>query len=136
LVNPKVYSGDTWGAVILPVHYSIQADLCVVLTTMIGVLTQKELLDFCRDLKADHRFSPDFNQLVEVSPGAGSALHLGDLDAVRMADPFSLNSKRAIVVYSAVDFGVARMYEMMHGGKVQVFRSVREAMEFLGLPAE
>jgi hypothetical protein len=103
---------------------------------MVGVLTQKEVLDFCRELKADPRFSPEFNQLVEVSPGAGSALHIGDLDAVRMADPFSLHSKRAIVVYSDVDFGVARMYEMMHGGNVQVFRSIREAMDFLGIPAE
>ena len=38
------------------------------------------------------------------------------------------------MVQAEVDYGVARMYEMMHGGQIQVFRSLEEPQQFLGLP--
>ena len=98
---------------------------------MTGLVTQKELLNFCDDLASNPYFESNFKQLIEVSAGALAELHYGDLEQMRRADPFTPASKRAIAVHSDVDFGVARMYEMIHGGNVRVFRSVDEALQFL-----
>ena len=59
------------------------------------------------------------------------------ISAVRMAQtattahPFSKQSRRAIVVHTEVDFGVARMYELMPGGHIHVFRSLEMARKVL-----
>lgn len=36
------------------------------------------------------------------------------------ADPFSKQSRRAIVAHAEVDFGIARMYELMHGAPYSI----------------
>jgi hypothetical protein len=56
--------------------------------------------------------------------------------AATNVDPFSKRSRRAIVVHADVDYGVARMYEVLHGGQIQVFRSIEKAREFLALKQE
>jgi hypothetical protein len=130
--SPELYAGTTWGGR-MAVQYCIDPERRVVITSLAGVVSEEELLDLCSHLSNDPRFSAYFSQLIEVEQGASAVLHYSDLSHVRDKDPFSKESLRAIVVHSAVDFGNARMYEMLWGGQAQVFTSVTEAMEFLGL---
>ena len=93
------------------------------------------MLRFFHELRNNPQFDPSFDQLVDVANAATALLTYATLDSVRRADPFGA-SKRAIVVHSDVDFGVARMYEGIHGGNIQVFKNLSEAMAFLGLPTD
>src|SRR5690348_1454845 len=126
----------TLGDAKMPVQYSIDPQRRLVLTRLAGVVTEEELLDLCASLSGNPRFSRQFKQLIDVDSGASASLHYSDLNAVRDSDPFSKESLRAIVVHSPVDFGNARMYEMLWSGRVEVFTSLAEAMEFLGLSGE
>ena len=90
-------------------------------------------MQFFRDLAADARFQPSFNQLHHMYPGALTALHFDDLASVKEFDPFAPTSLRAIVVQTKADFGMVRMYELLRGGSIRIFESEPEAREFLGL---
>ena len=68
-----------------------------------------------------------------MEPHSTASLTYADLSEIRAADPFAPDARRVVVVRSDVDFGVARMYEMIHGGPIRICRSVDEAGQHLGL---
>ena len=119
----------------MPIQYSINVKNRVVVTAITGVISKRDLIRFFRDLRHHPEFDSTFNQFAEVNAGASSNLSFADLWDAKSFDPFSTTSLRAVVVHTDVDYGVARMYEMVHGGQIQLFRSVSEAMLFLQLPA-
>jgi hypothetical protein len=104
-----------------------------VFTRISSPLTLGNLIALGDALRNDPSFDPTFDELLEVGPGATADLRYADVQQATSTDPFSKRSRRAIVVQADVDYGVARMYEMMHGGHIQVFRCLGEAREFLGL---
>jgi hypothetical protein len=117
----------------MPIRYAVHPKSRLVTSSFAGELTRQDVLDFCCELKSNPRFAPTFNELSEISAGAVAHFHYADLETIRTADPFSPESKRAFITYTDVDFGMARMYQMLAGGCVQVFRSVNDAMAFLDL---
>ena len=108
----------------------------VVFTSISPPLSLRELVGLGDMLRNDPSFDPTFDELLDVSPGCGADFHYADLKAATSADPFSKCSRRAIVVHANVDYGVARMYELLHGGDIQVFRCVEKAREFLQLESK
>lgn len=121
------------GVARLKTTYSVDCSARVVFTSISGPLTLGDLIALGDALRKDPSFDPTFDELLEVSPGSAVDLRYADVQAATTADPFSKQSRRAIVVHTEVDFGVARMYELMHGGHIHVFRSLETAREFLGL---
>jgi hypothetical protein len=117
----------------MPVEYSIDPTRHLVVSSVRPVLTSAEVEQFCRELSNDVRFSPSFKQLHEVHKGALSSMHYSEMSTLEMRDPFSKQSLRAIVVYSDDDYGMAHTYELIHGGKFRLCRSVEEARLFLEL---
>ena len=113
--------------------YSVDPTARLVCTTISAPLTLSDLIALGDALRNDPLFDPSFDELLEVSPKSAVDLRYADLRSATSTDPFSKLSRRAIVVHADVDYGVARMYEVMHGGHSQVFRSVEKAREFLGL---
>lgn len=117
----------------MPIQYTIDPANRLVISNDTAPLTQREIRQFFYDLSADPRFHSTFNQLHRMQAGALEALRYNDLASVKEQDPFAQTSLRAIVVETQVDFGMVRMYELLRGGSMQVFRSEREARQFLGL---
>jgi hypothetical protein len=117
----------------MPLQYTVDPAKRLVISNDTAPLTPPEIRQFFRDLSADPRFHPNFNQLHHMQAGALAAMHYNDLASVKEFDPFSQTSLRAIIVESEVDYGMVRMYELLRGGSMRVFRSEREAREFLGL---
>jgi hypothetical protein len=115
----------------VPFHYWIDPARQLVLSSTEEPLSSEDISRFFRDLAADDRFKPDFRQLHDVQDGALTAIRFHDLNALRSSDPFSATSRRAIVVHSNSDYGVARMYQEIYGGNLHVFRSREEAERFL-----
>lgn len=117
----------------MPIEYSIDETRRLVASSVRPVLTGTEVEQFCRELSNDVRFSPSFKQLHEVHKGALSSINYNEMSMLKMRDPFSKQSLRAIVVYSEDDYGMARTYELVHGGNFQLCRSIEEARRFLEL---
>ena len=114
--------------------YSVDPAARIVFTSISAPLTLGDLIALSEALRKDPSFDPTFDELLKVAPGSAGDFRYADVQAATRTDPFSKQSRRAIVVQAEVDYGVARMYEMMHGGQIQVFRSLEEAQQFLGLP--
>jgi len=104
----------------------------VVFTSICAPLTLADLIALGDALRNGPSFDPTLDELLEVSPGSAVDLRYADVRAATTTDPFSKQSRRAIVVHADVDFGVARMYELMHGGHIHVFRSLETAREIPG----
>ncbi len=105
-----------------------------------GRVDVEEMLDHQRKLKADSRFHPDFNQLVDFT--GVEKVDISPQDVARLADTvlFSPVSRRAIIASNPLIFGFSRMYGMyreLAGEKgVRVFRTREEAMRWLERPEE
>jgi hypothetical protein len=117
----------------LTATYSLDPAARVVFTRISSPLTLGNLIALGDALRNDPSFDPAFDELIEVAAGAAVDFRFVDVQQTTRSDPFSKKSRRAIVVEADVDYGVARMYEMMHGGHIQLFRCLGEAREFLGL---
>jgi hypothetical protein len=117
----------------MPLEYTIVPAKRLVISRDTLPLTRKEIIKFFRDLAADPRFEPTFNQLGHIHAGALTAMHYNDLSTVRDFDPFAPSSLRAMVVHTKGDFGMVRMYETLRGGGIRAFESEEEARQFLGL---
>lgn len=120
----------------MPIQYTIDPANRLVISNDTAPLNAREIREFFRALSADPRFQPTFNQLHHMQAGALGAVRYEDLSSVKEFDPFSPSARRAIVVETPADYGMVRMYELLRGGSMQVFKTEREAREFLRLRAE
>ena len=102
------------------------------------MLSDTELFAHARALKQDPGFSPSFRQLVDFSDV--TSLHV-TVDGVRTMvglNPWGRGSRRAAIAPSDLAFGLARMCEaltQLEHGEFQVFRTMSQAVEWLGLTA-
>jgi hypothetical protein len=117
----------------MPVQYTVDPTRRLVVSSVAPPLSSFELMRLCSDLSTDKRFKPNFKQLHEVHAGALASIHYRDLAHLKEEDPFATSSIRAIVVHTDDDYGMARLYELLRGGNLHVFRSMREAERFLRL---
>ncbi len=114
-------------------EYAIDLKRRIVFTRLTGDVTEKEILQHCHALARDPRFEPMFDQLVDVTSGSLALIHYSELEKIRANDPFSASSRRALVTSALADYGVARMYQIMRCGSIQVCRTLEEGKNFLGL---
>lgn len=125
----------------MPINYSIDEDVGVVLTTASGVLTENELLEHKRKIISDPKFRPGFVELSDVQSISDldiSASGLEKFVAQDEADAERLRGfKLAIVVSGALEYGMGAMYEMMslqNNKDVRIFRDMRLAKDWLQIP--
>lgn len=117
------------------VDYTIDRSARTVFLTVTGQIDLAEIADVGRRLRADPGFDPAFQELLDLEGMAPPDLHYPDLYLVaHEIDPFPSTSRRALVAPGALAFGLARMYQLIHGDdNIHVFRSRPEAMQWLGL---
>jgi len=118
-------------------EHSINPARRVIYTRMCGSVTIADFLAVQSALTADPQFDPSFSHISDLrdcAPLDVSAADIGQLASRTIRKP----SRRAIVVNHEATFGLARMYEMRRqlvdsSGEIQVFRTLPEALTWLGL---
>ena len=120
----------------MPISYRIDAEAGLVRTVAHGVLTDADLMSMKEQLARDPAFVAGMHQLSDVrgierldvsADGIRSFVAHDRRHAERFA-----GHRMAIVANADVVFGMARMYQTMSHVDVGVFRSVEEALAFLG----
>jgi len=107
---------------------------------VIGKLSKNKLLESLGKLYTAPDFQPDMDVLWDLREADLSVFSTVDIELVRdfVGARWGTggSSRAALVVSRDVDFGLSRMFEMLleshTTSKVQVFRDMDEALEWLG----
>jgi hypothetical protein len=106
-------------------------------TGQIGAATMRE--NRAR-VVADPAFKPDLSQLMDFTGVVDSNVTFDEMYALATRSAFSPGTRIALVVPNALTFGLARMFQSMgqdvRNQSVALFTTVREALAWLGAPAD
>jgi hypothetical protein len=128
----------------VPVRDQFDADQNVLLVTIDGHVQDEDLLKYARIAAGNAAMPPDHDVLVDMR-GTES---LGDVQAQTLRQVANLftrtdaapeQSRVALVAPHDVGYGLSRMYQAFRSDspiEVRVFREMREARAWLGLPLE
>lgn len=115
-------------------HLDLQSRL--VRVRLYGAVTDADLMEADAQLRADSRFEPDFDQLVDTRDAETEALSPTALRELATRPPlFGPGARRAIVVRTDLGYGLARIFQARRGdvaGEIQIFRSLEHAELWLG----
>jgi hypothetical protein len=114
--------------------YRIDLDERRVLSKACGALSADEIQAHMLALSQDPDFRKDMDQLFDVTEVEKAELTGPDVRRIARDSPFGDGSRRAFVVASDVNFGIARMFELLFGdrhGAVRVYRAAEDAERWL-----
>jgi hypothetical protein len=121
----------------MPTEYTIYPQWSLVISRGNGVFTQADFWDHVARMRADPEFNPDFNQMVDCRAFAAVELTSGQMADLASRSIFGARSRRAFIVASDVQHGLARMFatyrEIKAGQAVMVFHEMSAALSWLGL---
>jgi hypothetical protein len=111
----------------------------VVVLRVIGALGDPELASLASEIRNAPGVEPDFSFLIDLRQADGRSVTSEGVRALaEQSLVVSQQSRRAVVVPSALGFGMARMYGMLRepgGGAVQVFHDFDEARRWVSAGA-
>ena len=122
----------------MPYAVVIDAELRLVVTKASGSVTLEDVAAHRAELMAHPAFLSDFAQVLDVR-GTGFLPAFDELRRLSVKDAFSMESRRAVLVDSTVQFGVARTYSGLRAGVgagLQPFQSLADACEWIGVPMD
>ena len=120
----------------MPATYLIDVERKLVISRAWGVVTDDDVLEHNRMLRADPLFDPTYRQLVDMSGITDDLVDSKTKRDVSLNQFFAPGVRRAWVSANDFSFGMARMYAVAaesQGQTIGVFRERREAEEWLGL---
>jgi hypothetical protein len=120
----------------VPVSYAIDPKQKLVVTRLWGVVTDDEVLDHNRRLRADPAFDPGYRQLVHMTAITESRVTTNLINETSADQFFNPGTRRAFVATGDSIFGMARKYALQAeaiGQTIEVFRDLRKAEEWLEL---
>jgi hypothetical protein len=123
----------------MPADYTIDTERQLVHSRAWGAVTNADLFDHQRRLALDPRFHRDCSQLLDFLGVTNyDAVTADGVRDVAQRHLYGPHSRRAIAAPDPASFGLARMFQTyrdMAGGEeqIRVFRSLRDAWEWLGL---
>lgn len=123
----------------MPYAYQIDRRRRLVISRWWGVTTDEELIELYEHLRSDPQFDSSYSELVDVRDVERYETAGITIEAVARLRIFAPGVQRAAIAPSDVGFGLARMfatYAENQGHLVEVFRSEREARDWLGLDDE
>ena len=119
----------------MPVFYKIDKEHRLVMTTASGVFGFAEMLAHQDLLLGDPDFDPTYSQLLDFTHVTKVELDAEDVRKLAARSVFWPCSRRAILVNTDVEFGFARMFEMLRenaGEKgIRVFRNLDDALAWV-----
>jgi hypothetical protein len=122
----------------MPISYRILPEARLVHAVVAGVVTDADILAYRQRLNADPHFEPGMSEFVDcrnverlevTSQGIRGVVWHDERHKDRLG-----GHQLAVVASADVVFGMARMYQTQSNGDVGVFRTIREALDFLGKP--
>ncbi|RJQ46129.1 MAG: hypothetical protein C4534_03215 [Gaiellales bacterium] len=127
----------------MPIDYTIDRHEGLILTVAVGTLTDEDIVDMKRRLLADPDYDPGMKELSDIRgvddfqvTAAGISRFVG-IDEVK--SEVVKDHLLAIVASRDVIYGMARMYQSQTQSfkpGVEIFRTMEEAREWLGLPSQ
>ena len=120
----------------MPIIHRIEPSYRMVYTRGYGVVTDEDILGHNRDLKADPDFDPTFNQLLDFTEAVEIKIQTETIQRIARRRIFDLSSQRAIVVDTALKFGLSRMFQNLRlpeDENIRVFFDIVEARKWLGI---
>jgi hypothetical protein len=120
----------------LPVTSIIDVGRLLVLTRLIGAVTEQEVEDHNQSLRRDPLFNPRFRQLVDLSELTEILFDSAAVEVTSREHVFAPGVRRAIVASSDAVFGMSRMFATQSesvGQTIHVFRDMDSANAWLGL---
>lgn len=119
----------------MAVSYSIDPDRQLVITVLSGALSYQECVEHHLKLAADPNFHPGYREIIDGSGVTSVSLDSRSVLNLAKSCPFGPDAQRAIVCgESMMNYGVARMFQMLaHGrhGDIRVFRDAKESGNWL-----
>jgi len=104
------------------------------------VFTREEYLDHVARVQRDPQFRPDFNHVVDCRAITEMDLTAAQIASLAERSGFSLQSRRAFVVSSDLQYGLSRVFaayrENQGAAHTKVFRELDPALAWLDLPPE
>jgi hypothetical protein len=120
----------------MPVSYSIDRKRGLVISRLWGTMTDDDVREQRRKLRADPAFDPSYRQLIDMTGMTEIQVGAKTITEAAHDQYFAPGAKRAFVASSDAAFGLARMFAMRaeaSGQAIEVFRDLRKAEEWLGL---
>ena len=120
----------------MPASYRIDLERRIILSTASGTLTDEDLRSHQRDVLADPHFESTLNQLWDLREVVQIETSNATLGELARARSYAAETKRALVAPRDVQFGMARMFQILHDQApedLRVFRNLEEARDWLGL---
>jgi hypothetical protein len=123
----------------MPALSSIDPVDGIVFTTGIGGINGPLLHAHMDWLETQTEFRPEFNQIVNLTPMHEVNLQPEDIRRLSLRAVFSEPSRRAIIVATPLQFGLARMYATLRSLEgephIRVCQDLVEAAEWVRIPA-
>jgi hypothetical protein len=124
----------------MPLDFRIDVNRGLVRSTATGVLDVPGALDHMERLVKHPDFRPEFNQIFDFREVTRPSLTYEDVILLAERTVFSPHSQRAFVVSADWQFGYGRMFATLRSANgesgIMVFRSMKEAADWLGVPEE
>ena len=123
----------------MPIASTIDRSLRVIFTTADTVLTDQDWMRHHARLRNHPTFEADFDQLLDFRSVEDCRLTPEVIRITSVQSIFRPHSRQAFVAVNNLTFGMCRMYEMLcarHDLRIEVFRDLQAANEWLGINAE
>jgi hypothetical protein len=124
----------------MPCEFLIDADRRLVISRGTETFRYADFLEHMKLLAPDPRFKPEFNHLVDCRHFERFDVTPAQIQEMGGQSVFAAQSRRAFVVSSDLHFGMGRMFanyrDVKRGQLTVVFRDMREATAWLGLPPD
>ena len=123
------------------VSYRIDPDRRLIVVTYIGAVTLADIVAAQQMARADPAFDPAFAVLMDGLHADFSALTAQDLAKIASRTPSSQGGRRAILVNSQLNYGLARMFSSISEAQgqpfpVALFDKLEDALRWLNEPAQ
>jgi hypothetical protein len=125
----------------MPCNYTIYKDKRLVVTTASEVFTFAEGMAHEDKIYSDPEFDPTFVHLIDATGITRVELTASEISTLARRTRFSPTARKALVVNTALLFGLARMFEtylQLSGSaeSVSVFKQRNEALQWLGIDGD
>src|SRR5262249_33954619 len=123
----------------MPVRFVILKPYNVIYLHFEGEITLVELLQLRAAVAADPDFKPSLAEMIDLRTANLKNLSIGDIRLMAISTLFEPGARRALIAPTDVQFVWAQLFGDFVGSpgqNVQVFRTVEEACEWLGVPVE
>jgi hypothetical protein len=105
----------------------------VIFSTCRETITDSDVQNYMEMLAQDIAFSPAYSHLIDCSEVTSFDVSSALVRSAAGKKLFSSRAKCAIVAPQDYIFGMARMFQMQQHGELEVFRTLMEALAWLGI---